>query len=145
MQPSCASSRLHHGVALCGLFLAMSGPCSAQTNPSPGFTSQQVQTSPVSGDDSRNMVLMAVSIQPGAAVPAHTHPGDCVGAVVEGSVELLVAGKEPRRLAAGDAYANPRGTVHWFRNTGEGTARLLNTLVVLKGVPPVQPASAPSQ
>ena len=130
-------------LAFSATILTFPVPAHAQTNASPGFTSKAVQTSPITGDDTKQVVLMAVSIQPGAAVPPHTHPGDCVGALVEGNVELLVLGKEPRRLVAGDTYANPQGTVHWFRNTGESPAKLLNTLVVLKGVPPVQPASTP--
>jgi quercetin dioxygenase-like cupin family protein len=88
---------------------------------------------------------MAVSIQPGASVPAHTHPGDCVGSLIEGTVELVAEGKDTKRLAPGDSYANPRGTIHWFRNVGDRPAKLLNTLVVDKGVPPVQPASAQQQ
>ena len=132
-------------LALSATLLALQVPAIGQTNASPGFTSKAVQTSPITNDDTKQVVLMAVSIQPGAAVPPHTHPGDCVGALVEGNVELLVLGKEPRRLVAGDTYANPQGTVHWFRNTGEGAAKLLNTLVVIKGVPPVQPASIPKQ
>ena len=132
-------------VTLGATLLALQVPAHAQTSALPGFTSKAVQTSPITGDDTKQVVLMAVSIQPGAAVPPHTHPGDCVGAIVEGNVELLVLGNEPRRLVAGDTYANPQGTVHWFRNTGESAAKLLNTLVVLKGVPPVQPASIPKQ
>ena len=108
----------------------------------PPFTSKPVQNSPVTGDPSKEILLLSVSISPGGAVPAHIHPGDCVGSVVEGSVELIVEGKEPRRLSAGEAYANPRGTVHAFRNTTESQVRLLNALVVDKGAPPVQLVSA---
>jgi quercetin dioxygenase-like cupin family protein len=117
----------------------------AQASPTstpPLFPSKPVQSSPVTGDPGKEILLLAVSIAPAGAVPTHVHPGDCVGSVVEGSVELIVEGKEPRRLSAGDSYANPRGTVHSFRNTGDGQARLLNTLVVEKGVPPVQPVAA---
>lgn len=104
----------------------------------PLFSSKPVQSSPVTGDPSKEIVLMAVSIAPGGAVPTHVHPGDCVGSVVEGAVELIVEGKEPRRMSAGEAYANPRGTVHSFRNTSDGQVRLLNALVVDKGAAPVQ-------
>jgi quercetin dioxygenase-like cupin family protein len=108
----------------------------------PLFSSKPVQSSPVTGDPSKEILLLSVSIAPGGAVPTHIHPGDCVGSVVEGSVELLVEGKEPRRMSAGESYANPRGTVHSFRNTSDSQVRLLNTLVVDKGVPPVQPVAA---
>jgi quercetin dioxygenase-like cupin family protein len=121
------------------------GLCSAQpasAPAAPGFTSQAILVSPTTLDDRRELVLIAVSMAPDGAVPMHTHPGDCVGSVLEGTVELLVEGQAPRRVAAGEAYANLRGTVHGFRNIGERSARLLNSLVVDKGAARVQPAPA---
>ena len=115
------------------------------TPKAPLFSSKPVQSSPVTGDPSKEILLLAVSIAPAGAIPTHIHPGDCVGSVVEGSVELVVEGKESRRMSAGDSYANPRGTVHSFRNIGDGQARLLNTLVVDKGSPPVQPVAVQSK
>lgn len=109
------------------------------------YASKPIIIAPVSGDDRKEMVLMSVSIQPTGAVPMHTHPGDCVGSVVEGTVELLVEGQAPRRVAAGEAYSNLRGTVHGFRNVGDVQARLLNSLVVDKGAPRVQPAAQPAR
>lgn len=105
------------------------------------YVSKPIMVSPVTGDDKKEVVLMSVAIQPAGAVPMHTHPGDCVGAVVEGTVELLVEGQAPRRVAAGEAYNNVRGTVHGFRNVGDTQAKLLNSLVVDKGAPRVQPAA----
>lgn len=86
---------------------------------------------------------MPVSIQPSGAVPMTTYPGYCVGPVVEGTVELL-GGQPPRRIAAGEPYSKMRGTVHGFRYAGDVQARLLNSLVVDKGAPPVQPATQPA-
>jgi quercetin dioxygenase-like cupin family protein len=105
------------------------------------FTSKPIMVSPLTGDEKREVVLLAVSIQPAGAVPMHTHPGDCVGSVVEGAVELLVEGQAPRRVVAGEAYSNARGTAHGFRNAGDVQARLLNSLVVDKNAPRVQPAA----
>lgn len=123
-------------------------PAQAQQPPAPTplYASRPIIAAPVTGDDRKEMVLLSVAIQPAGAVPMHTHPGDCVGTVVDGAVELLVEGQPPRRVAAGEAYANPRGTVHGFRNVGDAAARLLNSLVVDKGVPRVQlaaPAARP--
>lgn len=110
-------------------------------SPPQSYVSKPIVVSPLSGDDKREVVIMSVDIQPAGAVPMHTHPGDCVGSVLEGTVELIVEGQAPRRVAAGEAYSNPLGTVHGFRNVGDGQARLLNSLVVEKGVPRVQPAA----
>jgi quercetin dioxygenase-like cupin family protein len=111
----------------------------------PLFVSKPVLVSPVTGDDKKEIVLMSVAIQPTGAVPMHTHPGDCVGSVIDGTVELIVEGQPPRRVAAGETYANPRGTPHGFRNVGDTPARLLNSLVVDKGAPRVQPVAAPAR
>lgn len=118
----------------------------AQQAPAPAaplFASKPVLVSPITGDDKKEMVLMSVAIQPTGMVPMHTHPGDCVGTVVEGTVELLVEGQPPRRVVAGETYANLRGTAHGFRNVGDMPVRLLNSLVVDKGSPRVQPAAVP--
>ncbi len=111
----------------------------------PLYASKPIMVAPVTGDDKKEMVLMSVSIQPTGAVPMHTHPGDCVGSVLEGLVELVVEGQPPRRVAAGEAYSNLRGTVHGFRNVGDAQARLLNSLVVDKGAPRVQPPAEPAK
>jgi quercetin dioxygenase-like cupin family protein len=111
----------------------------------PLFTSKPIITSPLTGDDRKQIVLISVAMQPTGAVPFHTHPGDCVGTVVEGVVELLVDGQPSRRVVAGETYSNLRGTIHGFRNVGETPAKLLNSLVVDKGVPFVIPAAPTSK
>lgn len=123
-------------------------PVQAQQTSAPTpqlYASKPIMAAPVTGDDKKEMVLLSVSIQPTGAVPMHTHPGDCVGSVVEGTVELLVEGQPPRRVVAGEAYSNLRGTVHGFRNVGDTPARLLNSLLVDKGAPRVQPAALPAR
>lgn len=101
----------------------------------PGFDSKPILTSPISGDDQKEIVVISVLIAPGGSSPAHNHPGDCVGTVVEGQIELRAQGKEARPVSAGTAFANPRGTVHQFVNSSDKPARLLTTLVVDKGKP----------
>jgi quercetin dioxygenase-like cupin family protein len=138
---SASRSHVVSAVSLCALAAASA---LAQQVPAPAVppaVSKPLIASPVTGDDKKEIVLMSVALQPAGAVPLHTHPGDCVGAVLEGTVELLVEGQPPRRVAAGDTYANPRGTPHGFRNVGETPARLLNSLLVDKGAPRVQPAA----
>jgi quercetin dioxygenase-like cupin family protein len=132
-------------LSLCLLGGAAAFAQQASAPAAPLFVSKPVLVSPVSGDDKKEIVLMSVAIQPTGMVPMHTHPGDCVGSVIEGTVELLVEGQPPRRVAAGETYANPRGTPHGFRNVGDAPARLLNSLVVDKGAPRVQPAAAPAR
>jgi quercetin dioxygenase-like cupin family protein len=111
----------------------------------PGFATKPMLVSPISGDEAREMAIIDVTMAPGAASPRHTHPGDCYGAVIEGTVELRVEGQEPRRFSAGQAWHNPRGPAHEFVNVGATPARLVNTLVVDKGKPRTQIQEAPKK
>ncbi len=101
----------------------------------PGFVSKPMQVSPITGVEDKEAAFINVSMEPGASSPRHTHPGDCYGAVLEGTVELFVEGKESKRFDAGQAWHNPRGPVHYFKNVGNTPARLVNTLIVDKGKP----------
>lgn len=132
----------HPHLARAVLLLAalLPGICAAQqpTPATPSFSTKAVHVSPITGDDKKELVLIAVSIAAGGGVPLHTHPGDCLGSVVEGTVELLVEGQPARKVSVGEAYNNVRGTVHGFRNIGDAPARLLNSLVADKGAPRTQ-------
>jgi quercetin dioxygenase-like cupin family protein len=105
----------------------------------PGFTITPLLQSTFGDDASKDAVVLKVELAPGSSTGRHTHPGDCYGTVVEGTVELHVEGREARWVSAGEAYHNPRGTIHEFRNIGEKPARLVNTMVVDKGKPRLQP------
>jgi quercetin dioxygenase-like cupin family protein len=104
-----------------------------------GFAAKPLLQSTVEHDQGKEAVLLAITIAPGGSSGRHTHPGDCYGTAVEGSVELRVEGREPRRVSVGEAWHNPRGTVHELRNVGDASARVVNTLVVDRGKPRMQP------
>jgi quercetin dioxygenase-like cupin family protein len=134
------------------LVAAASLPALAQTpgtaptaTPTPGFSSKPVLVAPITGIEGKQVVLVSVSLAPGASSPAHSHPGDCYGSVLEGVIELRLQGQEPRRIAAGESYATLGSVPHQFTNVGEGPVRLLNALIVEKGRPATQPASAPTR
>lgn len=110
----------------------------ASTQP-PAFQSKPILQTFVSGDDTRETVMLAVSIAPGGSSGRHTHPGDCYGTVVEGNVEVLADGKEVRKAGPGDVYHNGRGVVHEIRNAGPTPVRAVHTLVLQKGQPRIQP------
>lgn len=111
----------------------------------PGFEAKPMQVSPISGVEDKEVAFINVSMAPGASSPRHTHPGDCYGAVLEGTVELVVDGSEARRFSGGQAWHNPRGPVHYFRNVGDTPARLINTLIVDKGKPRTVVEKAPEK
>lgn len=108
-----------------------------------GFAAKPMLQSTVEGVEAKEAAMLAITIAPGGSSGRHTHPGDCYGTVVEGTVELRVEGREPRRVASGEAWHNPRGAVHELRNVGDGPVRVVNTLLVDKGKPRMQPVPQP--
>jgi quercetin dioxygenase-like cupin family protein len=77
---------------------------------------------------------------PGGAAGKHTHPGEELGYVVEGTLELLIDGQPPRTVKAGESFFVPAGMVHDGRNVGSGPAKVLATYIVEKGKPVASPA-----
>jgi quercetin dioxygenase-like cupin family protein len=57
------------------------------------------------------MLLSIVDLEPGAVLPAHSHPHEQSGAVISGMLRLTIAG-ETRDLQPGDAYIIPGGVEH---------------------------------
>ena len=108
----------------------------------PRFAAKPLLQSTFGGDESKEAVMLSITIAPEGSSGRHTHPGDCYGTVVEGSAELRIDGREPRRVSAGDAWHTTQGTVHELRNVGDTTVRAVNTLVVEKGKPRMQPVRA---
>ena len=88
----------------------------------------------------REVVMAVAEVPPGAAAGKHTHPGEEVSYVLEGSLVLEVAGKPPKTFKAGDVFMVSAGTVHDGKNTGAGTAKVLATYIVEKGKPLATPA-----
>jgi quercetin dioxygenase-like cupin family protein len=87
------------------------------------------------GTSGREAIQVRVDFDPGAAFDRHTHPGEEIIYVLEGSLEYQVEGKSPVRLKAGDVFFVPAGTVHTARNVGSGPAAELATYVVEKSKP----------
>ena len=82
----------------------------------------------------REVVQVRVDFAPGAAFPRHTHPGEEIVNVLEGTLEYEVDGK-PVTLNAGDVLFIPAGTIHAAKNVGSVNAAELATYIVEKGKP----------
>lgn len=87
------------------------------------------------GIPGREVVQVRVDISPGVVAPKHSHPGEEIIYVIEGSLEYQVEGKPPVTLKAGEVLFIPYGTVHAARNVGNGNAAELATYIVEKGKP----------
>jgi quercetin dioxygenase-like cupin family protein len=85
----------------------------------------------------REAIQVRIDFAPGAAFPNHTHPGEEIIYVIEGTLEYQVEGKPPVTLKAGDVLFIPAGTIHAAKNAGSGNAAELATYIVEKGKPPL--------
>src|SRR6202011_1588898 len=83
----------------------------------------------------REAVQVRVDLAPGVAFGKHTHPGEEIIYVLEGTFEYQVEGKPPVTLKAGDVLFIPAGTIHAAKNVGSGHGVELATYVVEKGKP----------
>jgi quercetin dioxygenase-like cupin family protein len=76
---------------------------------------------------------MRISFEPGAAFGKHSHPGEEIIYVLEGSLEYEVEGKPLVTLKAGEVLFIPAGKIHAARNVGKVKATELATYIVKKG------------
>jgi quercetin dioxygenase-like cupin family protein len=83
----------------------------------------------------REVVQSRVDIGPEAALVMHTHPGEEIICVLEGSLEYQIEGQPPKTFTAGDALTVPAEAVRAVRNVGSGNAAELAIYVVEKGKP----------
>ena len=87
----------------------------------------------------REAVVAIAEIPPGGQTGRHTHPGEEVSYVLEGTIVLEVDGAQPVTLNAGAPAFIAAGRTHNARNPGSASARVLATYVVEKGQPVTTP------
>jgi quercetin dioxygenase-like cupin family protein len=88
----------------------------------------------------REAVQAVAELPAGMAVGRHTHPGEEVSYVLEGTVLLLVEGQQPREVKAGEGFSIPAGVVHDAKVVGDKGSKVLATYIVEKGKPLATPA-----
>jgi quercetin dioxygenase-like cupin family protein len=82
----------------------------------------------------REVIQVRVDFDPGYAAPMHTHHGEEIIYVIEGTLEYEIGGKKSR-VKAGDVLFVPAGTPHTAANIGGDNGAELATYVVEKGTP----------
>jgi quercetin dioxygenase-like cupin family protein len=100
----------------------------------PGFKRTVIQQSKLSVPG-REAVTAAVEFQPGSTVGWHTHPGEEIGYILEGTIELEQQGTPAVTLGVGKTFFIPAGTVHNATNKGSSLARVLANYIVEPGKP----------
>jgi quercetin dioxygenase-like cupin family protein len=116
-------TRMHKmaGTVTVAVVVATLGVVAQQPAPQTGFRRTPVQQGDLTVPG-REVVQALAEIQPGAESGRHTHPGEEVGYVLEGTIAIDV-----------------QGTVHNARNTGKTAAKVLATYIIEKGKPPATP------
>lgn len=69
-----------------------------------------------------NMNVQRFEIEPGATVPAHSHPHEQAGYLTGGRLTFILDDRE-LELGPGDSYSIPGGETHGVENRGEEVVR----------------------
>jgi quercetin dioxygenase-like cupin family protein len=83
----------------------------------------------------REIVQVLTEIPPGVESGWHIHPGEEVGYIIAGEVEMMVQGRPNIILHPGDGFLIPPRTPHNARDLGPETGRMLSTYLVESGQP----------
>src|SRR3954463_592504 len=86
-----------------------------------------------------NTVTAVAEVPAGSAAGRHTHPGMETGYVLEGELELIIDGKPPMKLKAGESYPIPEGATHDAK-AGDKPFKVRGVYVVKAGEPRAKPA-----
>jgi quercetin dioxygenase-like cupin family protein len=121
-------------IALAALLVGSSLALLVARAQQPGIKRTDLQRHDLSAHG-REVVQVRVDLAPGVAFGRHSHPGEEIVYVIEGSLEYEVEGKPPVTLKAGEVLFIPAGTIHAAKNVGGGNGAELATYVVEKGKP----------
>ena len=81
------------------------------------------------------VIQVRVEFERGAAFGMHSHPGEEIIYVLEGTFVYEIEGELPVTLKAGDVLFIPAGKNHAAKNVGKVKASELATYIVEKGKP----------
>ena len=90
-------------------------------------TELQHRTSSIPG---REIVQVLTEIPVGVESGWHIHPGEEVGYILAGTVQMMIEGQPTLTLRAGDPFLMPPRTPHNALDVGPGTGRMLSTYIV---------------
>jgi quercetin dioxygenase-like cupin family protein len=123
--------------AALGLFAVVAGLGAQQS----GFKRTVIQQEKLSVPG-REAVTAIAEFQPGGTVGRHTHPGEEIGYILEGTIVLEQEGKPAVTLGPGKTFFIPSGTVHNATNKTSAIARVVANYFVESGKPVASPVPA---
>ncbi|MEP6563149.1 MAG: cupin domain-containing protein, partial [Nakamurella sp.] len=83
----------------------------------------------------RDIVQVRTEIPVGVSSGWHIHPGEEVGYIIAGTVEMEIKDQPTLTLRAGDGFLIPPRTPHNATDLGPGTGQMLSTYIVEVGLP----------
>jgi quercetin dioxygenase-like cupin family protein len=83
----------------------------------------------------REVIQVRVDFDPGYIAPKHTHFGEEIIYVIEGTLVYDVEGRPATTYKAGEVLIVPAGAIHSVKNIGSGNGAELATYIVEKGKP----------
>ena len=83
----------------------------------------------------REMVQVRTEIPVGVASGWHTHPGEEVGYIIAGTVQMEIRDRPTLTLNAGDGFLIPPRVPHNALDLGPDTGMMLSTYIVEIGQP----------
>jgi quercetin dioxygenase-like cupin family protein len=83
----------------------------------------------------REIVQVLTEIPQGVASGWHIHPGEEVGYIAAGTVEMRIKDRPTLTLHTGDPFLIPPRTPHNALDLGPDTGRMLSTYIVETGEP----------
>lgn len=116
----------------------MSSPSTQATQPADALagtlhrTEIQHRTSSIPG---RDIVQVRTEIPAGVASGWHTHPGEEVGYIVAGTVQMEIQDQPTLTLHPGEGFLIPPYTPHNALDLGPDTGQMLSTYIVEVGQP----------
>ena len=98
------------------------------------LTRTELQHSP-SSIPGREIVQALTEIPAGVESGWHMHPGEEIGYIIAGTVEMMRHDQPTQTLRAGDPFLMPPNTPHNALDVGPDTGQMLSTYVVEIGRP----------
>ena len=83
----------------------------------------------------RDIVQVLTEIPAGVKSGWHMHPGEEVGYILAGTVEMRIEGRPTLTLQTGDGFLIPPQTPHNALDLGPDTGQMLSTYFVPTGAP----------
>ena len=83
----------------------------------------------------REIVVVLTEIPCGVESGWHIHPGEEVGYILEGTVEMMIKDESTLTLHSGDGFLIPPDTPHNALDVGPDAGQMLSTYLVAPGAP----------